>query len=184
MQIGAWALDDSEYIRDRIRAARKHAGLTQRQLADLLGINQASISDIERGKVQVNAPLLSQLARRLRQEITYFYPPGAEVQTEREGELLSLFRLLSDPWKETALQEMRIHSALYQKANAYERAGVPEEFYSILLNEERQILEAAEAIASEGIATAEELEQSQALYRRFLEWRKTADLEVDEESED
>ena len=34
----------------RLKAARKHAGLTQAELAKRLGINQTSISDLERGK--------------------------------------------------------------------------------------------------------------------------------------
>lgn len=37
---------------ERIKAARRHAGLTQAQLAKLVGIDQASISDLERGRSQ------------------------------------------------------------------------------------------------------------------------------------
>lgn len=36
-------------FKDRLKRARKKAGLTQAQLADLVGIKQASISEIERG---------------------------------------------------------------------------------------------------------------------------------------
>ena len=36
--------------KDRLKKARRHAGLTQEQLADIAGIKQASISDLERGK--------------------------------------------------------------------------------------------------------------------------------------
>jgi len=36
--------------KDRIKAARKHAELTQAQLASRIGLNQTSISDLERGK--------------------------------------------------------------------------------------------------------------------------------------
>jgi len=38
--------------KDRIKAARRHAGLTQAKLAWLVGIDQASISDLERGRSQ------------------------------------------------------------------------------------------------------------------------------------
>ena len=38
--------------KDRIKAARKHAQLTQVELAKLVGIDQTSISDLERGKSQ------------------------------------------------------------------------------------------------------------------------------------
>ncbi|MFP5340885.1 MAG: helix-turn-helix domain-containing protein, partial [Gammaproteobacteria bacterium] len=37
-------------FKQRFRAARKFAGLTQHELAELVGIKQASISDIERGR--------------------------------------------------------------------------------------------------------------------------------------
>lgn len=40
---------EMEY-KERIKAARRHAGLTQAQLAKLVGIDQASISDLERGR--------------------------------------------------------------------------------------------------------------------------------------
>lgn len=36
--------------KDRLRAARQHANLTQGQLAEAIGITQTSISDLERGK--------------------------------------------------------------------------------------------------------------------------------------
>ncbi len=42
---------EMEY-KDRIKAARKHARLTQAELAAMTGINQASISDLERGRSQ------------------------------------------------------------------------------------------------------------------------------------
>lgn len=38
--------------KDRIKAARKHAKLTQAELAKIVGIDQTSISDLERGKSQ------------------------------------------------------------------------------------------------------------------------------------
>ncbi|WP_409078047.1 LexA family protein [Pseudomonas sp. SZMC_28357] len=38
--------------KERIKAARRHAGLTQAQLAKAVGIDQASISDLERGRSQ------------------------------------------------------------------------------------------------------------------------------------
>lgn len=38
--------------KERIKVARRHAGFTQAQLAKLVGIDQASISDLERGRSQ------------------------------------------------------------------------------------------------------------------------------------
>lgn len=46
---GTHIFGDMEY-KDRLKAARKHARLTQGQLAEAIGITQTSISDLERGK--------------------------------------------------------------------------------------------------------------------------------------
>lgn len=43
---------------ERVRQARKHAGLTQRQLADLVGVRQPTLSDLERGESQSSAMLI------------------------------------------------------------------------------------------------------------------------------
>src|SRR5690606_24692261 len=39
-------------LKDRLKAARRHANLTQAELAQRVGITQVSISDIERGKTE------------------------------------------------------------------------------------------------------------------------------------
>lgn len=39
-------------LSDRIKAARKHAGLTQQRLAELVGVAQTAISQLESGKAQ------------------------------------------------------------------------------------------------------------------------------------
>ena len=39
-------------FKERLRQARKHAGLTQQQLAEKVGMTQPSITDLERGKSQ------------------------------------------------------------------------------------------------------------------------------------
>ncbi|MFO6248297.1 helix-turn-helix transcriptional regulator, partial [Pseudomonas aeruginosa] len=39
-------------LKDRIKAARKHAKLTQAQLAQRVGLDQTSISNLEQGKTQ------------------------------------------------------------------------------------------------------------------------------------
>jgi SOS-response transcriptional repressor LexA len=47
---GSTSNNHSMEYKDRIKAARRHAKLTQAQLAKLVGIDQASISDLERGR--------------------------------------------------------------------------------------------------------------------------------------
>ncbi|HCL4101330.1 TPA: helix-turn-helix transcriptional regulator, partial [Pseudomonas aeruginosa] len=48
-------------LKDRIKAARKHAKLTQAQLAQRVGLDQTSISNLEQGKSQGSA-YIAQLA--------------------------------------------------------------------------------------------------------------------------
>ncbi|MBH3417583.1 helix-turn-helix transcriptional regulator [Pseudomonas asiatica] len=46
-------------LSERIRAARQHAGLTQRELAEKIGIAQTAISQLESGKTQRSTYLLA-----------------------------------------------------------------------------------------------------------------------------
>ena len=53
LQRYGWASNNREMeYKERIKAARRHANLTQAQLAKIVGIDQASISDLERGRSQ------------------------------------------------------------------------------------------------------------------------------------
>lgn len=86
----------------RIRRARDDAGMTQEELARRIGRRQASISDIENGKIEVNAVTLTILALELQKPIGYFFPDWLmkRLQPEdvkpAEAELLSLALQLSD----------------------------------------------------------------------------------------
>ena len=57
----------------KIKAARLERGKTQKDIADYLGKTAASISDLERGKVQVTASELYSLAQFLNKPIEYFF---------------------------------------------------------------------------------------------------------------
>ena len=50
-------------IAERLRLARKMAGLSQSQVAKLLGLHRPSLSEIEAGRRRVAADELSELAR-------------------------------------------------------------------------------------------------------------------------
>lgn len=49
----------------KIRALRTHRGLTQRELAELIGRYQADVSDMERGRLMPTVQTLKKLARAL-----------------------------------------------------------------------------------------------------------------------
>ncbi|WP_170825725.1 LexA family protein [Halomonas caseinilytica] len=60
--IGAPISFDGMSIGDRVRRARKKAGLTQKQLGDAVGVRQATISDLEKGESRSSSYLV-QIAR-------------------------------------------------------------------------------------------------------------------------
>ncbi|WP_238934079.1 helix-turn-helix domain-containing protein, partial [Pseudomonas aeruginosa] len=47
---GAYRLLRMSALKDRIKLARKHADLTQRQLAEAVGVSQPVISQLEKGE--------------------------------------------------------------------------------------------------------------------------------------
>lgn len=55
--------DHKSAIASRLRIARERAGLSQGQVAKLLGLHRPSVSEIEAGRRSVTAEELAQLAR-------------------------------------------------------------------------------------------------------------------------
>jgi len=157
-------MDDAKFIRDRIRQAREDAGLSQRKMATIMGVAQATISDIERGRVQISATELSRFARMLNKPITYFYPAPIRPQGDSETELLNILRGLPDEWQQRILTEARKQAIVYERVQPYIRAGVPEEFYGFLLWEQEEQLD-LEKGASEDMPTDKELLEGEESHR-------------------
>jgi len=80
----------NDIVVQRIRAARSERGLTQKDLADHLGKTQATISDLERGKVQVSASEVYQISRFLNKPIEYFF--GEEVGDKEIQDVVAVLR--------------------------------------------------------------------------------------------
>jgi transcriptional regulator with XRE-family HTH domain len=103
--------DIDRHVGARIRERRIMLGLTQQQLADLIGVTYQQAHKYERGINRVPAGTLYEIARALNSPITYFYeglgqetPPlvapsksmllemtrnFAEIQNEKHQEALS-----------------------------------------------------------------------------------------------
>lgn len=58
----------------RVRIARKAARLNGQQLAEMIGISQSYISEIERGNRNPSLPTLIRIAKALQRPISYFLP--------------------------------------------------------------------------------------------------------------
>jgi len=91
----------SAEIGKRIRQARVDANLNQTELAEMLHKKQTSISEIERGKIEITASTLLRLAIGLEKPVSYFFPKWihSRVQPEKisslEAELLSFAKKLN-----------------------------------------------------------------------------------------
>ncbi len=72
----------------KVRAVRRHAGLTQAQLATRLGISASYLNLIEQNRRPLTAPLLIKLAETLGVDLRTF---SADHDTRRLGELLEVF---------------------------------------------------------------------------------------------
>jgi transcriptional regulator with XRE-family HTH domain len=67
-----------EIIASRIREARKMAGLSQAQVAQMLGLHRPSISEIEAGNRSVSAEEISKLAQVYEVSVSWLLGEGAE----------------------------------------------------------------------------------------------------------
>jgi transcriptional regulator with XRE-family HTH domain len=85
-----------------VKTAREEAGLSQSKLAEFIYRRQATISDIENGKIVASASTLGLLAHVLEKPLVYFFPApwkpeiSTDKLTEEEKELLTQSRRLHD----------------------------------------------------------------------------------------
>lgn len=106
----------AEFIRTRIRHAREQMEMSQEELAKAIGKTNATISDIERGKVGVSAIDLAYIAKRLKKTLNYFFPFGAIVRVPK-GELNTPETHLVSHFREIDSIEMQEH--LIETAKMY-----------------------------------------------------------------
>ena len=71
------------FFGDRIRSARKAAGLTQRQLSDKIGATNTTISNWEKGLSRPDADMIQKLCEALQLQPNYFY--GTEGASASSG---------------------------------------------------------------------------------------------------
>ena len=76
---------------NQIKTAREEAGFSQEKMAMLIDLRRATLSDIENGKVEIDASTLSLLSYALRKPLIYFFPkPIYEELVIKDMDALSL----------------------------------------------------------------------------------------------
>jgi len=115
-------IDDAEnrYIREKVRQARIESGESQEDLAKAFGKSRVTISDMERGRVEISASDLSWIAAHFEKPISYFYPPRVTINkselTPLDEELLFLFIQFQDTQKHIALEYIKQQVDITNKA--------------------------------------------------------------------
>jgi transcriptional regulator with XRE-family HTH domain len=106
------ALDVDRYVSLRIRQRRIMLGLTQQQMAELIGVTYQQAHKYETGINRISAGRLYQIARALGVEISYFFEdvePGSGVT--RSQELMPQQRMLLELARNFAAIKSRKHLA-------------------------------------------------------------------------
>lgn len=75
----------------RLKCARLDMNLKQEELADLMGISQAVVSNIENGLTTIDVPNLPLWATALNKPIMYFYEDESADWQQRAMDILRMF---------------------------------------------------------------------------------------------
>ena len=115
---------DREYISGSTR--RLVSRETQEDLAKVLQKNRVAVSDLERGRVSVNASDLGFIAAYYDKTISYFYPPRLKIDKDDlsslDEELLMIFWQLPEIQQHIALEYVKQQLEVVYKAESRSRA--------------------------------------------------------------
>jgi len=110
----------NQYIRYKIKQARVEAHESQEDLAKALQKSRVSVSDIERGRVEIGASDLGWIAAHYNKPISYFFPPrvtvGKSELSALDEELLFLFFQLPETQQHIAIEYLRQQVDITNKA--------------------------------------------------------------------
>lgn len=111
------ATDTDRHVGQRIRERRVMLGLSQQQMADMIGVTYQQTHKYERGINRISAGRLYEIAQVLRVPVGYFFEgldkaPGQEELTARQRLCLELARNFSQ------IENERHQEALSQLARA------------------------------------------------------------------
>ena len=90
-------------IGEKVRLLRKHAGLTQEKLAELVGVSYQQIQKYEAGSTMLNTEKLQLVASALKVPASAFFgddPYEKSPLSDREKKLVKAFRSLDEDIQE------------------------------------------------------------------------------------
>ena len=100
----------TEAVGKRIREARESHGMSQMKLAERIERRQATVSDMENGRMQPDATTLVMLAQVLEKPVTYFFPAPwgprvarGDLSYDEQALLLEFRRLQHDEHRQIAV---------------------------------------------------------------------------------
>lgn len=101
---------NNQDIVERIKKVRLERGYTQQDLADFVNKTGSNISEIERGKVQVNAADLQAFAKALGKPIEYFF--GHESNDPLIDDIVELLRAETPEARKNTLSSIKLALAM------------------------------------------------------------------------
>ncbi len=107
-----------------MRETRKQKGLTQGDIANVLDKTPSTVSDIERGKIQISASDLFKIANALNKPIEYFF--GESYETEEIQDLVFIIRKQSRESQQKIIEQTKMLLSLTA-------------FQQIVTNKEREL---------------------------------------------
>ena len=118
---------ENDEIAHIVSRARKSKGLTQNEMANILNKAPATISDMERGKIQISAADLYKIANALNKPIEFFY--GDEFGNENIQELVFLIRKQPKEYQEKIIEQtkMFLSLAVFQEMMAGNKQGITDQ---------------------------------------------------------
>lgn len=106
--------EDRNIIASRIRSAREMAGLSQAQVAKLLGLHRPSVSEMEAGRRRVSAGELSKLSEIYSIDLDWL--TGSESKSDEDNERIRFAARQLAKLKEDDLDKvMKLLTALRPK---------------------------------------------------------------------
>jgi len=106
--------DLGQYIRDQ----RHQAELSVRKLADLAGVSNPYLSQIERGLKRPSAEILQQIARALQLSSESLYVRAGILDSERESNLIDSIRSQSNLTGEQKQVLIRIYESFVAESES------------------------------------------------------------------